>query len=197
MKINEKANVIFDKYHSGTFTTKDVCALGFTRDILSKMIEKGIIEKVDRGIYVRSGILIDNEYIIQCKYKGVILSKYTSLYLLGYLSEQPSKIYISIKQGYNCKNLKKENVDITNVMVSNYDLGKISVFSYYGNECVIYNIERTICDFIKGREFDKKVFANVLLNYIKSKQFDYEKLKEYAIKLRVWKKLEKYLMILM
>ena len=63
------------------------------------------------------------------------------------------------------------------------DLGKIKVVTPFGNSVYAYNLERTVCDIINNRiNIDIEIANKAIRNCIKSKEFNANKMFEYAKK---------------
>lgn len=195
MNTIEKFEEILKVFPNGIFTSKDIQTLGYNRSFLSTLLNNNLIEKVDRGIYKKTGIWDDREYVFQKKHSETVFSSYSALHILGYFGEC-EKMYVTCRKGYNCSSLRSDNYVITQTSDNLYPLGIIEVMSYSGNIIRVYNIERTICDMLRHKETDVKVISKVIKQYLQSRNVDKNKLLNYASKLRVEKKIKDYIDIL-
>ena len=69
MKSEEKVlNFLENNY--GYITTKDILNLKISKPTIKFLINKRVIERVDRGLYMNPNIIKDEYYILQKKYKS-------------------------------------------------------------------------------------------------------------------------------
>ena len=94
----------------------------------------------------------DDFYLLQRKYGRGIYSHDTALYLLGYSDRTPAKYTMTFPKGYNAPSLKQENLIVKRVVPENYEFGRIKIESPSGNPIRIYDLERTLCDILRGRK---------------------------------------------
>lgn len=196
MKSEEKINNIRKSFETGTFTCAQVENLGYNRTILKLMLERGIVKKASRGVYVFSGVYNDEEYIFQLQYKSTVFSKDSALYLLGYLLERPENVNVTVGVGYNCEKFKTSKVTITKVSEKYFDIGLTKTITYSGNTVRLYNIERTICDIIRTKNYPVSKISSIMKKYINSKNYDKDKLLSYAKIFRIIEKVNTYINIL-
>ena len=84
---------------------------------------------------------------------------------------------------------KKELIDIKRVVNAFYDLGLTEVLSPAGNRVKAYDVERTLCDIVRGNNACEIQTVNqVMKQYAMSKTKDIQKLIYFAEKLRVKKR---------
>ena len=166
---------------------------GISRVYLSKMEKEGIIEKIDRGIYVTEDFKYDEYYLFQLKYPKAIFSYNTALYFYEMTERTPIKMDVSISKNYNPHRFK----DIVNVYRINdelFDLGIVEKKSPQGMKVRTYNLERTICDIIKDKDsVDIEIRNKAIKKAIKSKEFNASKMFEYAKKMNIYDKVKNYM----
>ncbi len=183
---------------NGLITTKEVVQLGIPRQYLNIFIEKNILERIERGIYITPETFEDEMYILQKKFPKIVFSHETALYLHNLTDRDPINYTVTLPQGYNLKNLEKYNVKIHWTKKENYDLGQTKTKTNFGREIKVYDKERTICDIIKNRNnMDKDVFKSSLKAYVSRKDKNLNKLIEYSKKLKIEKTLREYLEIIL
>jgi hypothetical protein len=79
-----------------------------------------------------------------------------------------------------------------------HSLGVITATTSFGNNVVLYNIERTICDIVRSRnKIDVQIFNDALRRYAVLKTADFILLGEYAKKFNVEKVLKQYMEVLL
>ncbi len=197
MNTEEKLLELFNTSKSGVITTAQVTKAGLYRGILKKLVNNSIVHQVGRGIYVRNDAWEDDFYLLQCKYERGIYSHDTALYLLGYSDRTPAKYTMSFPKGYNAPSLKNENVIIKRVILENYNFGKVEIESPAGNLIYIYDLERSLCDMLRGNNGDIEIINNAMKRYIASKNRNINKLLQYADQLHVKTKILRYLEVLL
>lgn len=181
----------------GSITTKQVTEAGLHREILCELVEKGKAYRFRRGIYVFNDAWEDDFYLLQKKYKRGIYSHNTSLYLLGYSDRTPAKYNMTFPKGYNSQSLKQENITVKRVVKENYSLGIIELSSPCNNIIRAYNIERTLCDILRGKGSDIQIIIPAIKKYVASKEKDIYILLQYAEQLHVKSKILRYLEVLL
>ena len=182
---------------NGIILSSDVTNAGIHRSILSSMVDEGIIVKCSRGIYMIADELEDEYYLLQRKYKRGIFSHSTALYLHGYSDRVPLVFHMTFPAGYNSYSLEKENVEITRVSKANYELGIVNVMTPYGNDVAVYDLERCLCDILRGQGDDIQTIQSAFKKYSVSREKDINKLVNYARQLRVEPKVRMYMEVLL
>lgn len=182
---------------SGTITAAQVTRAGLHRSVLQKLVKAGELYRFGRGLYVQNDVWEDDFYLIQRKYKRGIYSHDTALYLLGYSDRTPIKYTMTFPKGYNTPSLKQENLIIKRTIPKNYDMGKIEIKSPSGNPIYIYDLERTLCDILRGNGSDIQIVNEAMKRYAASKEKNIHKLMQYANQLRVKQKVLRYMEVLL
>ena len=83
------------------------------------------------------------------------------------------------------------------VRPENYSFGVIEVQSPCGNPIRIYDLERTLCDILRGLGSDIQVVGMAMKKYAASKEKNIHKLIQYAEQLRVKPKILRYMEVLL
>ena len=193
----EKIKELLEASPDGTITAEQVTAAGLHRSILQELVENGEIYRFGRGLYVCSNAWEDDFYLLQRKYGRGIYSHDTALYLLGYSDRTPAQYTMTFPKGYNSPSLKHENINIKRVVPENYSFGVIELKSPCGNPIRVYDLERTLCDILRGSGSDIQVVGSAMKKYAASKGKDIHKLMQYAEQLRVKPKVLLYLEVLL
>lgn len=182
---------------SGIISTKEILAENISRDMLNKFIDNGDLIKFGRGLYIINSAWEDDFFSLQQKYSKGIYSHDTALYLLGYSDRTPSSYTMTFLKGYNTPSIKKENVKIIRVIPDNYDLGIIEIESPSHNPIRIYNLERTLCDILRGKGSDIQIVNEAMKRYVNSQDKNINLLMEYAEQLKVKDKVLRYMEVLL
>ena len=166
---------------------------GISRVYLSKMHEEGIIERIERGVYVTKDFKYDEYYLFQLKYPKAIFSYNTALYFYQMTERTPIKMDVTVYREYNPHRFK-DLVNVYKVSKELYDLGVIEKKSPQGMKVKTYNLERTVCDIIKDKDsIDIEIRNKAIKKVIKSKEFNASKMFEYAKRMNIYDKVKNYM----
>lgn len=197
MTDKEKIKKLLESSPDGTITAKQVTAAGLHRSILQELVENGDLYRFARGLYVRTSVWEDDFYLLQRKYGRGIYSHDTALYLLGYSDRTPVQYTMTFPKGYNSPSLKQESITIKRVVPENYSFGIIELPSPCGNPIRVYDLERTLCDILRGSGSDIQIVGVAMKKYAASKGKDIHRLMQYADQLRVKSKVLHYMEVLL
>lgn len=197
MTNQEKINELLEASQDGTITAEQVTAAGLHRSILQELVKQGIVNRFGRGLYVRNDTWEDDFYLLQRKYSRGIYSHDTALYLLGYSDRTPARYTMTFPKGYNSASLKEENIIVKRVVPENYSFGVIELQSPCGNPIRVYDLERTLCDILRGSGSDVQIIGAAMKKYAASNEKDIHKLMQYADQLRVKQKVLRYMEVLL
>ena len=179
------------KQNNGIITTKQIEEIGVSRVHIKQFVESGIIERVEKGIYIARDMIEDEFYIFQMKNNNAIFSYNTAMYFLGETERTPHEIDVTVYSGYNTQRFPK-NIRVHYVKKENLNLGVITLETPYGFNVKAYNLERIVCDILKGRNIgiDKEQTNKFIRNVLKNKKVDISKIYKYARELKCVKQLE-------
>lgn len=197
MTDNERIKTLLESSPNGTITTEQVTSAGLHRSILQELVNNGEIYRFGRGLYIRSNAWEDDFYLLQLKYGRGIYSHDTALYLLGYSDRTPAQYTMTFPKGYNSRSLKEETIIVKRAVPDNYSLGVTELLSPCGNPLRVYDLERTLCDILRGSGSDIQIVSAAMKKYAVSKGKDIHKLMKYAEQLRVKPKVLRYMEILL
>lgn len=197
MTDREKIKRMLNASPAGTITASQITAAGMHRGILQKLVECGELVRFSRGVYVGSDRWEDDLYLLQCKYGRGIYSHDTALYLLGYSDRTPASYTMTFPKGYHASSLAQENITVKRAVPENYELGIMETKSPCNNPLRIYDLERTLCDILRGSGSDIQIIGPAMKRYAMSKEKDMHKLMGYAKQLRVQPKVLRYMEVLL
>ena len=171
--------------NNGYITTKSLERFDISRNYLSIMTKKKMIEKVARGIYIDSTKIEDIYYVLSISTPKIIYSHMTALYFHGLSIKAPDSSFdITVTKKYNSLKLKKHNVFYVDDKY--YELGLTEVETPIRNKVKAYDIERCICDIIRSKKrMDSEHIKYSVREYIKRKDKDLIKLSNYADKMGI------------
>lgn len=186
------------KKNNNVITTSQVMQLGYSKALLTKYVKAGLLERSRHGVYSLPDAVNDDMYALMLRSSKIIFSHDTALFLNGLSERTPfrhtvtipsdSALPASIKGECNCFYIKPEL----------HRLGMIEKKTTFGNNVRCYNMERTICDFLRSRNrCDEETLISGVKNYAVSKDKNLSVLSEYAKRLRVEKSLKHYLEVLL
>ena len=197
MSSHDKVLDIF-KQSRGFVTSAQVTNAGQQRRVLSELVALNSIYRVERGIYALPETCEDDMYFLQYRFTKGVFSNGTALYLHGFSDRTPINYTLTFPHGYNAKGLKKHSIKAKYVTPEIYSIGITGVMSPGSNPLRVYDIERTLCDIVKGKNvYDVQVVNHAMKTYAESKNKNMSKLITYAERLRVKPKILRYMEVLL
>lgn len=150
---NMKYKELIEKYvkeHDGIVESKWFKENNIFLSSLHNMVKKGILTKINRGLYVTEDSDYDDLYFLQQRCPKIIYSYKQALNPLHQCEEYSRKYSVTVYRGYKFnKDIKDQLVEIHYVNKDIYELGAITTYTPWGHPIRSYNFERTVCDFIK------------------------------------------------
>ena len=179
--------------NNGIITAKDAEKNGISRVYLKKMADEGLIQRIEHGIYATENFIYDEYYIFSLKHSNIVFSYNTALYLQDMTERTPTKMDVTIKRNTNLS-AYKDKINLYRVNDDILDLGKCKIKTIYGNIVTAYNLERTVCDIINNKStIDIEIANKSIRKCIKSKEFDANKMFDYAKKMKIYDKIKNYM----
>lgn len=184
--------------NNGVIKTADIINKGISKTALANFVKKYNYERVSHGIYCSPDVWRDELFLLQLRYQKTIFSHDTALFLLDMTVQEPLEYTVTVKSGYNASTLRREGIKVFSIKKEFFELGAIKAKTTFGNEVLIYNSERAICDMIRSRsQMEMQIFKDAIKQYIKSKDRDLYLLMKYAKIFHVNNVLSKYLEVLL
>ena len=181
----------------GMLLTKDIIEVGISKQLLSKYVKKGYIERVAQGVYLSKDAFEDEMYVLQARSKKAIFSHETALYLHDLTDRDPLQYTVTLPSGYNASNFKNDGIYVYFIKNDLLNLGVEYGKTPFGRNIRVYNKERTICDIVRNRNgIDSAIFNEGIRRYLSEKEKDIPKLLQYAEKFRVEKIIRQYVEVL-
>jgi predicted transcriptional regulator of viral defense system len=186
------------KQNNGFITSTQVTKMGLQRRVLRELASENHVYCVERGIYALPETWEDEMYFLQYRFAKGIFSNETALFLHGLSDRTPQTYMLTFPHGYNAAGLKKHNAKAKFVTPAIYDLGITEKPSLCGNLLRAYDVERTLCDIVKGNNScDIQLVNHAMKTYVESKDKDMAKLIAYSKQLRVEPKILRYMEVLL
>ena len=182
---------------NGVLLSSEVTKAGIRRSAISELVAEGLLVQSSRGVYMLADEFEDEFFLLQKRYSRGIYSHATALFLLGYSDRVPLSMHMTFPAGYNSNTIKTENITITRVSKLNYDLGITTVKTQYGNEIKVYDLERSLCDVLRGQGDDIQIVQAAFKKYVTDRNKDINKLYSYSKQLFVEPKVRKYIEVLL
>jgi len=186
------------KENNGFITSAQVTAAGIQRRVLGELVDAKRLYRAARGIYALPEAREDEMYFLQYRFAKGVFSNDTALYLYGLSDRTPISYTLTFPHGYNAAGLKKHNAKAKFAKPEIYDIGITKIKSPSGNPIRVYDVERTLCDIVKGNNsIDIQLVNQAMKAYAVSKEKDIAKLIACAERLRVKPKILRYMEVLL
>lgn len=178
--------------NNGYLTNELIKDLNISRQYISDLVKEKKLIKEDKGIYSCVDNIPDNFYTFQQRYPKAIYSHMNALYFYNLTEEYPYKNTVTIPSSHHNDGLnKKSRVFYVNDKI--YEIGLTVVKTPSGNIVKAYDKERCICDIIKDqRRLDFEQVKKAVINYLKLKDSDINKLTSYAVLMGIEKKVVEF-----
>lgn len=186
------------KENHGTVTTAMVVEAGFSRGNIKYLVDKGMLEKAARGIYILPEIWVDELFNFQNRFKRGIYSHETALFLWNLTDRTPNQYHMTFPANYNLTRPKEENIRCVQCKDILYDLGTEEVVTPGGNIVTAYSAERTLCDILRPHsQVDIQITVEAFKRYAGGMHKNIPVLSDYAKILKVEKRIRAYLEVLL
>ncbi len=186
------------KKNNGTVTTAMVVAAGFSRGNIKYLLDRGLIEKSARGVYILPEVWDDEMFNLQNRFKRGIYSHETALFLWDLTDRTPNWYCMTFPANYNLTKPKEENIRCVQCKDAFYALGVTKAATPGGNIVRVYNAERVLCDILRPRNHvDIQIVTAAFKRYAGRKDKNIPVLSEYAKVFKVERKLRAYLEVLL
>lgn len=178
-------------------TTDMMEEYGLTRSQFMYFVKANHYKRITKGTYQYVGDDTFKLYKLNHRSPVGVLSHNTALFYHGMIEQMPENPSITLGIGYNSKNFNKSGVKVYTVKKEVLYLGLINTEDVFGNPYHVYNLERTIVDLVRSRNYvGMDLVGKMLRKYLEREDKDLEKLYEYAKVFRVEKIIKEYFSIL-
>lgn len=190
LKITEKQD--------GIVTASDVTQAHISRRALTDAVNMQLLIKIGRGIYSRPEAWEDEWLITQYRYSKGIYSHDAALFLHGFSDRTPSSLTMTFPHGYHIQRSGDVMINARYSIKEIYSLGIETIPSPAGHHIKVYDLERTLCDMVRGNEkSDIQIVNGAMKQYAGYKKKNIRKLMKYAKLLRVEQKIKNYMEVLL
>ena len=190
--------VIIEK--GGIAKTSDFVAAGIPAVDIVNLCNTGYLERIRHGYYqLADGNTSSEEQLIATLIPKAIICVVSALFHYGYSDFAPRKWSIAVPRSMSRTKLDVDALALQTYYVQSeiYELGR-ETDDFSGVKLSIYDRERTICDCFKYRSrLDHEIFSKALNAYAKDEKKNLQNLSIYAKKLRVYKKVNELMSVLL
>lgn len=197
MNINREIYDEIKKNHN-MITTSQVLSLGYSKQLLTNYVREGLLERCRHGVYTLPNAVHDDMYTLMLRSNKIIFSHDTALFLNGLSERTPFMHTVTIPSNSALPNSLKGECVCFYVKPGLHDIGMTERSTTFGNIVRCYNLERTICDFLRCRNrCDEETVISAIKNYAAYEKKDLNRLSVYARQFKVAKELKRYLEVLL
>ena len=190
--------VIIEK--GGIAKTSDFVAAGIPAVDIVNLCNTGYLERIRHGYYqLADGNTSSEEQLIATLIPKAIICVESALFHYGYSDFAPRKWSIAVPRSMSRTKLDIDVLALQTYYVQPeiYELGRVAD-DFSGVKLSIYDRERMICDCFKYRSrLDHEIFSKALYAYAKDEKKNLQNLSIYAKKLRVYKKVNELMSVLL
>ena len=193
-------NAIAQYFEAGNavLTTAQVQELGFSKTSLANYVRSGLLERVGHGFYRLPGEVLDDLFDLSLHSKKLIFSHDSALFLNGISDRTPFQHSVTIPSNAALTASIKDLCTCFYIRPDLHALGRITRTTPFGHPVPCYNMERTLCDFLRSRSrCDEEMFLSALKNYAAQPNKNLNRLADYANRFRVKAPLKQYLEVLL
>lgn len=182
----DKIDRIFNS-NGGYITRKDINAAKIPSAILSQYVRNNNLIKKCAGFYSKEDWIEDDYFIFQYRYPKLIYSFYAAAYLNKLGDYMPSILEVTSPKNYRPFSFPTHGIILhTDTRSEIYNLGITEIKTMFGNTVKTYDMERTVCDFIKNREkIDSESFVKCINWYKNRSDKNVNNLMKYAEKMKI------------
>ena len=190
--------VIIEK--GGIAKTSDFVAAGIPAVDIVNLCNTGYLDRIRHGYYqlAEADTSSEEQLLAALIPKGIVCVE-SALFHYGYSNFAPRKWSIAVPRSMSRTKLEVDALALQTYYVQTeiYELGRVTD-DFYGVKLSVYDRERTICDCFKYRSrLDHEIFSKALNAYAKDEKKNLRNLSIYAKKLRVYKKVNELMSVLL
>lgn len=183
---------------NGYITSTQVTDAGIPRRKLTEAVNAGELVRIDRGLYALPDVWEDPLYTAQHRFSRGIFSDDTALFLQGMSDRASFAPTMTFPRSYNASSAREAGIVCRTCADDVLDLGLCDIKTEYGNVVRVYDVERTLCDLVRGQSTpDSQLMIPAMKAYTRSDSRNPMKLITYARALGVEAKIRNYLEVLL
>lgn len=184
--------------NNGYLKITDAAEAGISKTTAIQFAKEKKMKRESPGIYVSENAWPDLLYLLQIRSKKIIYSHETALVLHELSDREPMQPTVTVKRGYNAMHLTAHNIVVHTVRAEWFEVGLTTAITTAGNEVILYDKERCICDIIRNRnKMDVQVFQTAMKSYFSDMGKDIHRLMKYSQQMHMEKKICQYTEVLL
>ena len=179
-------------------TTSQVQELGFSKQTLNNYVKAGLLERIRQGLYITPDAVHDDMYSLMLRSESIVYSHESALFLHGISDRTPFVHTITMPSNKAVPGSIKDECICFYIKPALHKIGVMKMPTTFGHPVRCYDVERTICDFLRTRNrCDEETVISAIKNYAASEKKDLNRLSSYAEMFKVDGELRKYLEVLL
>lgn len=179
-------------------TTSQVLELGFSKQTLNNYVNAGLLERIRQGVYIVPDAVHDDMYTLMLRSESIVFSHESALFLHGLSDRTPFKHTITMPSNKSVPGSIRSECISFYIKPAWHRIGLVQKTTTFGNVVRCYDVERTICDFLRTRNrCDEETVISAVKNYAAYDKKDLNRLSVYAERFKVGEELRKYMEVLL
>ena len=179
-------------------TTSQVQQLGFSKQTLNNYVKAGLLERIRQGVYMIPDAVHDDMYTLMLRSESIVFSHESALFLHGISDRTPFMHTITMPSNKAVPGSIKDECICFYIKPAWHKVGVMEKPTTFGHLVRCYDVERTICDFLRTRNrCDEETVISAIKNYAASDKKDLNRLSAYAEMFKVDGELRKYMEVLL
>lgn len=155
---------------NGYLKTSDVIEKGISKTTLAKYVQERNMERVAHGVYASDNAWPDDYFLLHLRNGKIVFSHESALYLHNLMDREPHITTVTVPKNYNGVHIIKQGVRVIHIKPEWYGIGITKVKTGFGNEVLVYDRERSICDIIRAKnETEIQTYQTALKGYMNSR----------------------------
>ena len=184
--------------HHNMITSSQVLALGFSKQTLNKYVKAGLLERVRQGLYMLPNAVHDDMFTLMLRSESIVFSHESALFLHGLSERTPFRHTITMPSNQTVPGSIKDECSCFYIKPAWHKLGMTEKLTTFGNPVRCYDLERTICDFLRTRSrCDEETVISAIKSYAAYSEKNLNRLAFYAELFKVDGELRKYMEVLL
>ena len=185
-------------HNNNMVTTIQIIELGFSRQTLTNYVKEGLLERIRHGVYIATDAVHDDMYTLMLRSESIVFSHESSLFLNGISDRTPFMHTITMPSNKTVPGSIKDECKCFYIKPSWHNIGLTEKTTTFGNIVRCYDVERTICDFLRTRNrCDEETVVSAIKNYAAYDKKDLNRLASYAEIFKVDRELKRYMEVLL
>ena len=183
---------------NGFLTAQQARAAGLQYARLTESVREGELVRGAHGVYALPEVWEDEYWVAQSRFSRGIFSDGTALFLHDFTDRTPEQMTMTFPRSYNATSAREEGIAVRTCAPELLGLGLTTVETPSGNVVRAYDLERTLCDLVRGRSaVDVQTVNPAMKRFARERRTDVTKLLDYADMLGVYRKVRGYMEVLL